>query len=644
MGSMHTGLEEMKGGFEKLAEFYRLRASGGVGLMITGGISPNFRGRLTPFASDLTNKRQAKKHQTITKAVHDEAGKICMQILHAGRYAYHPFSVSATNKKSPITPFKPSQMSERQINITISHFGRAAKLAKLGGYDGVEIMGSEGYLINQFLSKRTNQRSDGWGGSIENRCRFAENIVKEIRANCGDDFIIIFRISLLDLVEGGLPWQEVETIAKTLQQVGVDIFNSGIGWHESRVPTIASSVPPSAFAFASEKLKQAVNIPVVATNRINTPEIAESILASKQADMVCLARPFLADPDWVIKAENGQAECINTCIACNQACLDHVFKAKRATCLVNPQACYETELVINRTEKAKKLAVVGAGPAGMAFAKYAAEKGHQVTLFDQQQQLGGQFNLAATIPGKEDYAHTVRYFTAILAKLNVDIQLGVAVNDKDLNTFDEVILATGIKPRKLNLAGIEHSKVVSYLQVLQGQVDIGKSVAVIGAGGIGVDVSEFLSHPEDNDFNWHQQWGVDTTVTEPAGLQTAQKHQAKRQVHLLQRKQSKIGKNLGKTTSWIHRQTLKDLNVKLYTGVEYLKIDDDGLHYQQDEQNHVLNVDHIVICAGQESNRELQQTLLAQGKLVHLIGGADLAAELDAKRAIRQAAELAAQI
>lgn len=652
MGSMHTGLEEEKGGFDKLAAFYAERARGGVALIVTGGIAPNLRGRLVPHGSQLSFPWQVAKHKKVTSAVHQEGGKIALQILHAGRYAYHPFSLAPSAIRAPISPFKPRAMSERQIRGTIRDFASTAALAKAAGYDGVEVMGSEGYLINQFICERTNQRSDGWGGSSENRMRFPLEIVRAIRERVGTDFIIIFRLSMLDLVEKGSSLEEVIALGKALEQAGVSLINTGIGWHEARIPTIATSVPRGAFSWVTAELKKHLTVPLITTNRINTPEVAERILAQGEADMVSMARPFLADPEFVIKAAENRADEINTCIACNQACLDHVFKQKRASCLVNPRACFETELTFGRVPQPKRLAVVGAGPAGLAFACYAAERGHQVSLFDQAPTIGGQFNFAKQIPGKEEFHETLRYFARRLEKCGVELYLGQRQSAESLlgGGFDEVILATGIRPRTPNIPGIEHPKVLNYLDVLRDGKPVGQKVAVIGAGGIGFDVAEYLvekkaegsaDHHRDH---WLREWGIDKSLGERGGLIKPEIDAPERQIWLLQRKESKVGDGLGKTTGWIHRTVLKNRKVQMLSGVQYLRIDDEGLHIQVGEARQCLPVDQVIICAGQEPLRELQAGLQAAGKPVHIIGGADVAAELDAKRAIRQGAELASVI
>ncbi|WP_064791405.1 NADPH-dependent 2,4-dienoyl-CoA reductase [Shewanella woodyi] len=649
MGSMHTGLEEEKGGFEKLAQFYKERAIGGVGLIVTGGISPNLRGRLAPNACQLSFPWQVGKHQIVTKAVHEAGGKICMQLLHAGRYGYHPFSQAPSKIKSPITPFTPSAMSARQVRGTIKDYATSAALSQKAGYDGVEVMGSEGYLINQFVSARTNVRDDEWGGSFENRIKFPLEIVRSIRKRVGDNFIIIFRLSMLDLVDNGSTWDEVVELAKLLEQAGVTIINTGIGWHEARVPTIATSVPRGGFAWVTERLKKEMNIPLVATNRINTPEIAEHIIESGQADMVSMARPFLADPDFVNKAEANTPELINTCIGCNQACLDHTFSLKRATCLVNPRACYETEINFIPTTNKKRIAVMGAGPAGMAFSVYAASRGHEVVLFEAKSEVGGQFNLARKIPGKEEFDETIRYFINQMKLHKVELRLNTRLDASVIRDeqFDEIVMSSGVVPRKIDLPGFDNPKVVDYQQVLNREVALGERVALIGAGGIGFDMAHYLCEPESTTLQpdkWLKQWGIDKEYAERGGLTSPQEASEHRDIYLLQRKTSKMGKGLGKTTGWIHRLVLKKHQVKMKTGVSYQKFDEQGLHISVGEQDEILAVDNVVLCAGQESNRTLQEEMQATGLPVHLIGGVDVAAELDAKRAIRQGAELAIKL
>ena len=650
MGSMHTGLEEEKGGFDKLAAFYEARAKGGVGLIVTGGISPNTRGRLAPFGCELSKFWQVSKHQKVTDAVHKYPTKICLQLLHAGRYSYHPFSVSASKVKSPINPFTPKAMSVRQIKGTIKDFAHSAKLAKKAGYDGVEIMGSEGYLINQFSCVKVNKRTDEWGGSIENRMRLAIETIRAVRASAGDDFIIIFRLSMLDLVEGGNSWQDVVTMAKGVEAAGATLINTGIGWHEARVPTIATSVPRAAFTWITERMKKEVSVPLVTTNRINTPEVAEDILSTGQADMVSMARPFLADENFVAKAAANKSDEINTCIGCNQACLDHVFKQQRASCLVNPTACYETELTFAKAPSSKKIAVVGAGPAGLAFSVYAAQRGHHVEIFDRGSEIGGQFNYAKQIPGKEEFYETLRYFNKQISLLNIGLNLNQEQSAEQLIAagFDEIVLATGIVPRQLNIKGIEHEKVMSYLQVLRDKAPVGKRVAIVGAGGIGFDVAEFLVEEESlttNPEKWLQNWGVDKDYQENGGLAQPSAHEEPiREIYLLQRKTTKVGAGLGKTTGWIHRATLQKNGVQMLAGVSYDEVNDDGLIITIDGKQQTLPVDNVIICAGQESERTLYQQLEDKGVAAHLIGGANVASELDAKRAIRQAAELAAKI
>lgn len=650
MGSMHTGLEEAKGGFEKMAEFYAARARGGVGLIVTGGISPNVRGRLTPHGSQISHSWHVNKHKKVTEAVHQAGGKICLQILHAGRYAYHPFSLAPSAIKAPITPFKPRQMSERQIQRTINHYARAARKAQQAGYDGVEVMGSEGYLINQFLCMRTNKRDDKWGGSFENRMQFPLEIIRRIRQAVGDKFILIYRLSMIDLVEDGHNLEEVIQLGKAAEEAGATIINTGIGWHEARVPTIVTSVPRAAFSWITARLKRELSLPVVACNRINTPQVAEKILADGEADMISMARPLLADPEFVNKAQQDKADRINTCIACNQACLDHVFKNQRATCLVNPLACYETELVMHPVNQAKRVAVVGAGPAGLAFACYAAERGHEVHLFDKASEIGGQFNYAKQIPGKEEFHETIRFFKNRLHDTGVHVHLGQGQTAESLieQKFDEVVLATGVKPRELNIEGADLPHVLGYLDVLRDHKAVGERVAVIGAGGIGFDVSEYLTTTESPTLNsdeWHGIWGIDKGYAKRGALlEQPLDDPSPRQVYLMQRKDTKVGAGLGKTSGWVHRNTLKKKGVKMLNSVTYKRIVENGIEIERGGKVELLEVDNVVICAGQLPFKPLQESLLANGINTHIIGGADVAAELDAKRAIRQGAELAARI
>lgn len=653
MGSMHTGLEDRAKNYQKLATYFAKRAEGQVGLIVTGGIAPNIRAWAAPMGGFLKYKFQTKRHKIVTNAVHQADGKICMQILHTGRYGYHPFILSPSGIKSPITPFKPKLMTTKDVEKQIQSFVNTAQLAQSAGYDGVEIMGSEGYLINQFLVKKTNHRKDKWGNNYENRTRFAKEIVQRTRQAVGTDFIIIFRLSMLDLVSQGSTWDEVVTLAKELEQLGVTIINTGIGWHEARIPTIATCVPPGAFTWVTEKMRPYVKLPLITTNRINTPEIAEKILASNNIDMVSMARPLLADADFVKKAINNKSAEINTCIGCNQACLDHVFKNKRATCLVNPLACYETDYIIKPTTHVKSCAVIGGGPAGMSCAKTLAERGHNVTLFEASDKLGGQFNLAANIPGKDEFFHTIRYFKTQFKKYNVNVQLETMVNTDDLSAFDEIIIATGVKPRVPNIPGIDHNKVIIYNELIKKEKLAGKSVAIIGAGGIGFDIAEFLS--EDQSLHGTEQdvyaspkafcneWGIDMNIEAEGGLIKANHAQSPREIYLLQRKTGKLGKGLGKTTGWIHRMALKKRGVKNLAGCSYNKIDDQGLHITRKQQKEILNVDNVIICAGQESVNELYESLKEQHSC-HLIGGAEFAGELDAKRAIKQGVLLGAKL
>jgi len=647
MGSMHTGLEEEKNGFERLAKYFAVRAKGGVGLMVTGGIAPNRAGWVGPFAAKLTSKSEAKKHKLITDAVHAEGGKICMQILHSGRYGYHPFTVAPSAIKSAINPFKPWKLTQRGIRNTIKDFAKCATLSKEAGYDGVEIMGSEGYLLNQFIVNRTNKRDDEWGGSYENRIRFPLEVVKAVREAVGKEFIIIYRLSMLDLVDDGSTWDEVVLLAKKIEDAGATIINTGIGWHEARIPTIATMVPRGGFSWVTKRLMGEVNIPLITTNRINTPEIAEKILADSHANMVSMARPFLADPDFVQKAMEGKSMAINTCIACNQACLDHAFNNKIASCLVNPMACHETEYILTPAATKKKIAVVGAGPAGIACAIYTAQKGHEVTLYEANKEIGGQFNMAKEIPGKEEFHETIRYFNYQLKENKVDLKLNhpVDVAYFDTQNYDEIIVATGVAPRQINLQGIDHPKVLSYVDVLKDKKEVGESVALIGAGGIGFDVAEYLTSetlPTIEHFN--KEWGIDKNISTKGGLLPEQDDPPKRKIYMLQRSKGKMGGKLGKTTGWIHRLSMKKKKVNLINKVEYRKIDDHGLHISREGEEQVLAVDNIVICAGQVSVNSLYEDLKTKGHKAHIIGGAFEAKELDAKYAIEQGMKLALKL
>ena len=644
MGSMHTGLEEDKS-LERLAQFYRERALGGVGLIVTGGFAPNRSGRVAPFAAKLSSTKEQTKHELVTQAVHDAGGKIALQILHAGRYGYHPFIVAPSGIKSPISPFKPWTMTQYQIKKTIKHFARCARLAQLAGYDGVEIMGSEGYLINQFIALHTNQRHDDWGGSYSNRIRFPIEVVRSVREAVGEHFIIIYRLSMLDLIAKGSSWDEVVILAKAIEDAGATIINTGIGWHEARIPTIATMVPAGAFTPITHRLKAEITIPIITSNRINTPELANQLLESGVADMVSMARPFLADPQFAEKAKNGESEAINVCIACNQACLDQVFVNKTASCLVNPRACNETEFVSQAVHQPKSIAVVGSGPAGLAFATSAAERGHKITVFEKNDVLGGQFNLAKRIPGKEEFQHTLDYFNYQLQKYQVNIRLNSEATVDLLKDFDEIVLATGIRPRVPVIKGIEHEKVVSYIDVITKKKEVGPRVAIIGAGGIGFDVAEFLTTEHQEDANqFYDEWGIDIHGQHRGGLKAPELTPSLRQVYLLQRKKDKMGQRLGKTTGWIHRLSLKHKNVKMLSGVQYEQIDDLGLHVLINDKPEVLSVDTVVICAGQTELKDLFEPLKQMGKTVHLVGGAFKALELDARHAIDQATRLAALI
>ena len=641
MGSMHTGLEELPDGPRRLAAFYAARARGGVGLIVTGGIAPNREGAIAPGAATLETEAQAQGHRVVTEAVHAAGGKIALQILHTGRYAMHPGGVAPSAIKAPISPFAPRELAAADIERTVADYVRCAQLAQSAGYDGVEIMGSEGYLINQFVAPHTNRRSDEWGGSFENRSRFAVDIVRRTRAAVGVDFIVIFRLSMLDLVDGGSDWPEVVALAQAVEAAGATIINTGIGWHEARIPTIATMVPRGAFAWVTRRLRAAVGIPLIATNRINDPALAEAILAEGGADMVSMARPFLADADLVAKAAAGREAEINTCIACNQGCLDHIFAGRISSCLVNPYACQETEMQAQPAAPQKRIAVVGAGPAGLACATTLAQRGHAVTLYDDHDRIGGQFNLARRIPGKEEFGETLRYFAAQLAFTGVDVRLGARAGVDALAGHDHVVLATGIVPRRPAIPGIDHRKVASYIDVIEGRVAAGDKVAIVGAGGIGFDVAELLTHVGDHTIADYQAlWGIDADYRERGGIAPAAPPTPVRQVWLLQRKTSKVGDGLAKTTGWARRATLQKHGVQMLAGVEYLKIDDAGLHIRLGADEQVLAVDTVVICAGQDPRRDLQAGLEAAGIAVTLIGGADVAAELDAERAIAQGTQV----
>ncbi|MFY0991323.1 FAD-dependent oxidoreductase [Halomonas sp. C05BenzN] len=647
MGSMHTNLEEAPGGFARLAAFYAERAREGVGLIVTGGIAPNPEGAVFQGAATLQRPEQVAEHLGVVEAVHREGGRICLQILHAGRYAYTPEPVAPSPIQAPINPFAPRELGAGEVETQIDDYVRCAVLAREAGYDGIEVMGSEGYLINQFVCPRTNRRDDDWGGSFENRIRFPVEIVRRIRAAVGDDFLIIFRLSMIDLVEEGNTREEIVALGRAIEAAGADLINTGIGWHEARVPTIVTSVPRAAFSEVTRRMRAELSVPLITTNRINMPDVAERLLAEGHADMVSMARPFLADPAWVTKAAEGRSDEINTCIACNQACLDHTFQGRITSCLVNPRACHETELTVLPVEAPRDIAVVGGGPAGLAAAVTAASRGHRVTLFERDTELGGQFNYARRIPGKEEFDETLRYYRVMLDRHGVRVRLGAEADLHALRDFDVVVLATGVRPRRLELPGIEHPKTMSYPAAIMHPERVGPRVAIIGAGGIGFDVAELLTHvghPAQDLETWCDEWGVDLTVASRGGLKPPQRPETPRRVHLLQRKTSKPGKGLGKSTGWVHRASLRHRGVEALAGCEYVGIDDAGLHIRVEGEPRLLEVDSIVVCAGQEPVRELLEPLQAAGIEVHVIGGADEAAELDAKRAIDQGTRLAARL
>ncbi|WP_289169733.1 NADPH-dependent 2,4-dienoyl-CoA reductase [uncultured Pseudoalteromonas sp.] len=635
MGSMHTGLEEGWHNRKRLSAFYEARAKGGTAMIITGGYSPNLRGKLTPISSSFNSYYDVFKHRAYTGAVHKHGGKICLQLLHAGRYAYHPFNQAPSAIQAPINPYKPKQMSLGSIKKTIKDFAHSAYMAEKAGYDGVEVMGSEGYLINEFMAPHTNKRDDEFGGSLENRMRLALEIVKAVRAKVSDTFLIIFRLSVMDLIPNGSTPDEVTIQAKALEQAGVDIFNTGIGWHEARVPTIASMVPPGAFKEASKRLKSVVNVPVIAVNRINTPDIANQILNDNEADLISMARPLLADPEFFNKYQNQQTKQINICIGCNQGCLDHVFKNKRATCLVNPQAAFELDYPLDKASNAKNVLVVGAGPAGLSASCYLAEKGHTVTLIDQKTQMGGQFNLAMQIPGKEDFNHTLSYFTNELERLNVNVELGKAYDDAMLQKYDDIVFATGVRPREAAIECADSKRVFAYDEVIRGEVELGKSIAILGAGGIGFDMVAFLSeHKSQSIPEFKKQWGIECE---------AEPHKDERQLYMLKRSAGRFGSGLGKTTGWIHRQVAKQHGVKQIADCQYHSFDKNGLTVTVAGEKQVLPVDTVIACIGQVSNNEVLEQHRENAK-VHVIGGAKLAAAIDAKRAIFEALQVARAI
>lgn len=650
MGSMHVGLEELPGGFDRMAAFYAERARGGVALMVTGGISPNDAGRPMKGGAKLSTPEEAAQHKVVTDAVHAEGGRIALQLLHFGRYASQADLVAPSAVQAPISPLTPHPLSGDEVEQTIEDFAAAARLAQGAGYDGVEIMGSEGYLINEFVARRTNHRTDKWGGPYGNRMRFPVEIVRRTRERVGENFIIIYRLSMLDLVEDGSTLEEVVALAQAVEAAGATMLNTGIGWHESRIPTIATSVPRAGFAWVTKKVMGSVDIPLITTNRINTPDVAEGLLADGHADMVSMARPFLADPFFMRKAAEGRSDEINTCIACNQACLDHTFAGKTSSCLVNPRACHETEFTIEASTGPKKLAVVGAGPAGLAFAVTAAERGHQVTLFEAAGEIGGQFNIAKQIPGKEEFHETIRYFNRQIQLRGIDLRLNTPATAEALlaGGFDEVVLSTGVLPRTPEIDGLDHPSVLNYVDVLRDKKPVGANVAILGAGGIGFDTAEYITAhgtsatlvPE----KFYRQWGIDPEFAGPGGITAPEPPHPDRRVGLFQRKSTKVGAGLGKSTGWIHRTELRAKGVQMVAGVEYQRIDDAGLHLRVNGTDTVLAVDTVILCTGQEPRRELQAALEAGGAVVHLIGGADVAAELDAKRAIDQGTRLAARI